>query len=669
MCSEGPIPTAEDLASHLEDSTSPAHAVVKADDPDLRGKTFSGSMRGTNLSGRDLTLADFSEACDLSEGLFAGANLAGAKFPAGLTLFDGAIKSATELCATASKLTISLLLTTAFVLLTIAGSKDQDLYLGGTAKLPVVDVEVSTSTFYLVAPILMLVIYLALQMSLAKLWQTVTSMPEILPNGVRRESVTLPWLLSDYIPNSRALRSSASRFRSGVFSALLWWVPPAMFIPIWWKYLHHRDPKISSIHGLVLVAAIGLAIAFSSRILTLQPVGSEGKDQSGNRQIWKLVRWCAISAAVFAMVTGAALLPAHLPPTTPSYLNRLDDWLGPFFGSETSPHIERTDISRRLPGWSSASPAESVVSGDLSDKDLSRAVFTDVFAAGSVFDNSNLSEAKMDRVDLEHASFSGAILYKTHFFDCDLSRAIFRPFYDQSALIDHNVDNQTATAKPCLLDNTVIYAGHLDNAQFLNLDDVNGLQILSKEGTATDSGTESELASRTPIEGLEISLCDFQGLYVQGIHLKNLRWSSGTATGNFDSVLIDGHSRLSNLYIAGTSHKGAKTGAASSKGSSDPPPFRFKKVIFEGTEFKETYFEQGCVFDNCTFNNISCENSEFVKCAFRNCTFANCSSKGPKPIFRECRLESCTFDKITLRNQLDDYSRKNMKNTKRSSSM
>lgn len=140
---------------------------------ELKGSTFKeADLTDTVLTDANLEDADLAEAQGLISEQLGGTNLRRAKLPEALTSFDG-LKNVEELAKNAGKLFLSMLLVSAFMLLTIEKTQDVQLLTDlGTAKLPLIDVDISVRAFFGLAPVVLFVLYVAFHLYLSSLLTT-----------------------------------------------------------------------------------------------------------------------------------------------------------------------------------------------------------------------------------------------------------------------------------------------------------------------------------------------------------------------------------------------------------------------------------------------------------------------------------------------------------------
>ncbi len=234
---------------------------------EMKGSIFKDTeLTDAILTDADLENADLAEAQGLISEQLGGTNLRRAKLPEAIATFEG-LKTVEELAKNAGKLFLSMLLASAFTLLTI--EKTQDLQLltdAGTAKIPILDIDVSVRAFFGLSPVILLMLYVAFHLYLQRLWEALATLPAIFPDGATVDQKTYPWLLSDlvrdYFPRLSKTRKPLYQAQSLLFLFLGYWFVPLVTLPFWARALCRRDWIITGTHVVVMLLFVWAAIAF-----------------------------------------------------------------------------------------------------------------------------------------------------------------------------------------------------------------------------------------------------------------------------------------------------------------------------------------------------------------------------------------------------------------------
>jgi hypothetical protein len=109
-----------------------------------------------------------------------------------------------EIAKGARSVWISILTVGVFCFITVLSVKDSDLFTNKLSlKLPVIDVSIDAVTFFFVAPVVLLALYVQFQLSLSKYWALVAELPHTLDDAASgRKAVPTwrfihPWLFGD----------------------------------------------------------------------------------------------------------------------------------------------------------------------------------------------------------------------------------------------------------------------------------------------------------------------------------------------------------------------------------------------------------------------------------------------------------------------------------------
>lgn len=214
-------------------------------------KLREADLSSTNLSNSNLLDAEFQEAnlqnADLTEvknlswEQLAGANLRGARMPEGWTDSVG-LAHVSESCKGAQRLLIWTLIGCAYIWLTVGTTTDAALITDSASySLPLVNAELPVVSFYIVAPIVLLCIFLYFQLYLQRLCERVALLPAIFPDGSTLDKRINPWpILGSTVLYFRQLRSTRpplSFLQFGLSFFLVRCVVPVTFILLWTRYL------------------------------------------------------------------------------------------------------------------------------------------------------------------------------------------------------------------------------------------------------------------------------------------------------------------------------------------------------------------------------------------------------------------------------------------------
>ncbi|MCP4568287.1 MAG: pentapeptide repeat-containing protein, partial [FCB group bacterium] len=198
----------------------------------LRGIDFTGfGLSRVNLTGADLTNSHFGEEdltgtvlkecilrnADLSkvkslQGYrLAGADLSGARLPEYTNIYDG-LKVIDEACRNVKRLFHVILAFCIYSWLTIANTTDIDLLTNSpSSPLPIIKVSIPTASFFIAVSSLLVCIYIYFHLNLQRLWERLSEMPAVFPDGHALDEKAYPWLIIGLTRNYTALLRKSKR--------------------------------------------------------------------------------------------------------------------------------------------------------------------------------------------------------------------------------------------------------------------------------------------------------------------------------------------------------------------------------------------------------------------------------------------------------------------------
>lgn len=471
----------EKLAGHLEWLDSQGQGGLRADlsDADLEGEELIGvklrlaDLHDANLRAADLLLADLRDAslirADLEDSCLvganleaanlegasletamglvprqiAGANLRDALLPPQIMEFDaaGAFERASQIAWRCFAPLIPLVLiswliiwkTTDVQLLTNSALIFY-FHSRGAAVIP-------TAQIYLLAPLVLLSLYLVFQFHLQKVWDAALELPAIFPDGHplddRGPAIIVGllrahfWWINRDAPSTRWVEKTSS-------ALLAYWAVPFTLALFWARYLTMQDLKGTLLQTLLVAVSAGVALHATTRT---------GRKQ----EAWAIKRkWTSriagrlneTSPATFASALGMLLLllsigtlagVPHSHSRAPQYSEAsIRRWAADVFwtvGFDPYPDITEATISRKPSGWTGANAQVASVKGPmLDDAKFRYAQAYGVFLANahlwqSDFEGAYLSEADLRGADLGHSNLRYAILDGARLTGANVNRA------------------------------------------------------------------------------------------------------------------------------------------------------------------------------------------------------------------------------------------------------
>ncbi len=250
-------------------------------DLDLRGVDFAqADLTDADLTGAKLHFANLQDATLQStnlakaEGLslfqLAGASMPDATLPEHIQDFA----SLTHFNDLAShNRTIFYILTSAcaYSLLTVATVSDAELLIGAQrTSLPIVGASVSITHFFYIASAILLFIYLYFQLCMQWMWDEMSHLPAVFPDGRSVIRSVFPWLPIGYARGFlRTYRSAAAPpplwyIEAVVSNVAIWGITPLTILCIWWRFL-----PSSHLGGLLFLGTL-LILSFAGSVIFFQ---------------------------------------------------------------------------------------------------------------------------------------------------------------------------------------------------------------------------------------------------------------------------------------------------------------------------------------------------------------------------------------------------------------
>jgi uncharacterized protein YjbI with pentapeptide repeats len=544
-------------------------------DVDLAGANLAGAdlsradLRGANVRRavlRDATLADadLSETRGLLPGQLGGAQLAGAKLPAEILKFEG-LANVAEASKSTQSLFTTIVLVCAYTWLTIASTADAQLLNNAappSSRLPILGIDIPLIRFYMVAPLLLLSLYVYFQLGLQRLWEELSELPAVFPDGRALDKKAYPWLLNvlvrAHLPRLKEGRSHLARWQARISVMLAWGLVPATILFAWARYLRAHDWTVTGLHIALLAAAAGFGLAFL-RLAASTLRGSERRSFMWKRA-WKDARalGVAVTAGTVLVLSGlsAGVIEGVYPKSmaTPEQVQRLvagyyrldpRRWLPQALdavGLGTSADLTDASLSTKPTNWTPNNPEllDSVKGADLENRNLRHAMAFNAFGANSYLQQSDLRWADFREADLRRADFRAAQMRGINFRFADVSGADFRSKTDPAATaVPLYADLTEARFKQAKAEGAKFKEAILHRATFSEAD-LSGADLEKADLTGADL-TQARLDPMPAAEGV-------LGAQPRPTNLKGARLDGANLTG----------ADLSGADLRGASLRGAR---------------------------------------------------------------------------------------------------------------
>jgi uncharacterized protein YjbI with pentapeptide repeats len=410
----------------------------------MRVNLEESCLVGANLEGANLESADLETAMGLVPRQLAGANLRAASLPQQIQEFP-----ALENFNRASRTGIWLFGATAILnflsWLLIWKTKDAQLVADSSVlpffHSPSASAALPIAEFYLIAPALLLIVYLIFQFHLQRLWDAVLELPAVFPDG-RILGDKGPWIVTGLLrAHFRWMNQDApsTRLIEKTISVLLaYWLVPATLVLFWGRYLTRQEMHGTALHVLFTLAAVAVAAYSTTKIgRPEQAWAVNGKRVYPAFREWKIFSPTFISFALGILLAllsvGTLAGVPHDQSRAPQFSSTdIRRWASTvFWAIGYDPYADLTEaaISEKPSNWTgSDDQLASVVGAHLNNANFHYAQAYGAFLANSRlwradFRGAFLSEADLRGADLGQANLRLAILDRAQLTHANLDRA------------------------------------------------------------------------------------------------------------------------------------------------------------------------------------------------------------------------------------------------------
>lgn len=386
-------------------------------------------LGGAQLQDADLQDADLAGATNVLSHQLARANLCRSKLPEGL-FSDDYTASIEDASKNSRTLSFTMLLACTYCWLTIGTTTDARLLTNsGTTPLPIIETTIPIVGFYWIAPVILLTIYVYYQFYLQRLWERVSLLPAVFPDGATADQHIHPWLLNQfvfaYFTQLRQRRPLLVGPQILLSNVLTWWIVPFTLLLFWFRYLRRHDWAATSYHLLLLMISIGIAL-LCHRVAAVTLRSGAQNLRAGSDIPKHAIKYIVSATGFLAIVVLISYgIIAGIPRESSPDSHFFDPRIGVpamlrTIGSPPFANLVDADVSIRRDGWSDDS-YDLVTAGRLAESDLQGAN-----ASGAFFIGSDLRESHLQYADLSEADLRTANLYKACLQAANLTRADMR---------------------------------------------------------------------------------------------------------------------------------------------------------------------------------------------------------------------------------------------------
>jgi uncharacterized protein YjbI with pentapeptide repeats len=402
----------------------------------------------------DFQDADLTDGRGLSVTQLAGTNLCGAKLPETIGAFEGLhhVESTGDI---ARPVFVLLLLASIYSVATITSTTDAGLLTNSPSELlPEVSTPIPTAAFYIWAPIVLASLHIYLHRYLEILWQDLSALPCVFPDGVELYRKVHPWLVIRLVSHfasgqGRVWWGGVSIPRNVLNFALVllvWWQVPIIIFFFWIRYLPTHDWGGSCLHiALVILTMTSGGFGIHSYRVK-EPVRGFQKELSVFSKVLHVrVFWLSITVGVgilFFIFSYGSISGIRANSYTFSEVRIWVPRVLETVGYGAFPNFRDADVSIKPPRWRDTREDLDFVDGaDFKERDLRytdavRAFLAKADLSGADLFGANLTEANLEQADLRDANFTnvagrsarlaGAKLAGANIQDSDFSDADFQ---------------------------------------------------------------------------------------------------------------------------------------------------------------------------------------------------------------------------------------------------
>ena len=483
----------------LQDANFKAADLLLADLRDaclVRANLQDSCLVGANLEGANLEGASLESAMGLVPRQLAGANLRDASVPPQILQFDALAEFSRA--SQASARMFAVVISASFLSwLMIWKTKDAQL-VTDSAIIPFLHSSAAaaalpTAEIYLIAPVLLLCVYLLFQYHLQRLWDAVLELPAIFPDGrilgeKQPRIITgllrlhFHWMNQDP-PSTRVIEKSVS-------AVLAYWTVPAVLILFWGRYLTLQEIHGTILQELLVMTAVGIAIYTTTQIGRPQARWiTSGKTKKGifeklryaNPATPVIILFVLLSFLSIGTIVGVPHGTDRAPQFSSSSIRR---WAPAVFwslGYDPYPDVTEAAVSVRPSAWrgdgtESNEELAAVRGARLNESHFRYAQAYGIFLVNahlwrSDFYGAFLSEADLRGADLGQADLRLAILDRAQMNHTNFDRArLDGANLSRADLRGANLSYSSLEGANLIdvrLDGASLYGAHLSSANLL----------------------------------------------------------------------------------------------------------------------------------------------------------------------------------------------------------
>ena len=391
----------------------------------------NANFMGVDFKDADLTNANFRDAilhkADLREAAtvginFGGASLTNARLPEEIQRFDG-LKTVEDSSRITRTLFLAYLTLVAFCFLTIASTTDIQLISKSSSfPLPIFQVLISTQSFYLYTPIIIVLLFFYFQIYLYQHYQLIAKLPAVFPDGSLINEKLYPWILNTWTQGFFSIlpKGFFLGLKKCIVIFICWVLAPVTLIFFLGRYLVAHDPSGTELHRWLIYSSVVLALIFLCFIERRVFRFTSSLVEKICHFVWAFLI-IVVSVYIFNLPTSIGFGQKPFGKTLFG-ISTFTDISKYFYRANFS----NRDISFRAEMWNPQRPLVGVKGADLENAQLEWANGSHSFLVKANLSKSNLSHVNFRNAKLQKADISRAILVNANLFNTNLQGAYLR---------------------------------------------------------------------------------------------------------------------------------------------------------------------------------------------------------------------------------------------------
>lgn len=435
----------------------------------------------------------------------------------------------------ARKIFFAMLLGCVYSWLTIATTTDVRLLTNSASSpLPIIGTEIPIAWFYIAAPLLLICLYFYFHLYLIKLWEALSGLPAIFPDGKRLDERAYPWLLNGLVRRHFRLlekdRPFTAHVQEWITILLSWWVVPITMIAFWLRFIPRHDWWGTCFHIGLIVISVGFAIIFYRLCaLTLKnekiSIVSIKRFQYDKRPI--LGTCVLLVGMIFLMLSYGSIEGDRKNEKIKNYnLKEAVPKAFQMIGFDVFANFREKSVSEIPSNYGQITKEERIgfVKGaNLKGRNLNNADMYQSYLVRADFRKAFLKKAILIKTNLKNANLEGANLQNANLFNANLQEAILKGANLQNAnlgganLIKSNLESANLMGAALISAN--MYEANLDKA---NLKEANLIKA-----NLFDANLEG-----ANLLGSKLNEVNFKGADLQNVNLKDANLQYAELEGN-----------------------------------------------------------------------------------------------------------------------------------------